>query len=310
MKNLFLLFFMLSTLGSCSGQDGKNVPDKKTMSVIKKAEQVVYYVLDPLTEDCPNGDIHGFAKNNYTKTLEKNEKDSIVNFVIGNKDNYRKSGKGKFCPPAPQDAFLFIKGKDAVTVVFDLNCAIYTIVNDTLEYEYDFDKIHANVSKVIKQFRQQDSVDIDSSLLVYTSYNTLTDNIKRIIAESDSVDCYLLDPTDKTGSDTLRGFCILEKKSIDAKFVDSLRNILLDDNSFPHSDIVKNCTFLCDMDFRFYLEDEYADVMFAFYCDECVAICGKESVLTDSKVIQKDILKIAKSIFPKDRYIRHLLNTK
>ncbi len=301
---------MLSTLGSCNGQDINRVPDKKTMSVIKKSEKVVYYALDPMSEDCPNGDIYGFAKTDYTKKLDITEKDSIINFVIGNKDNYRKSGKGKFCPPAPQDAFLFFKGKDTVAVVFDLDCATYTVVKDTLKYEYDFDHNYANVSKLIKQFRQQDSDAIKLCPSVDSSQKTLTDKMKRIISESDSVVCYLLDPMDKTCSDTLRGFCILERNSIESRLSDSLRNILLDESFFPHSDIIKNCTFLCDMDFRFYLKDEYVDVMFAFYCDECAVICGKESVRTDSKAMQKDILIIAKDIFPKDRYIRHLLNTK
>ena len=302
------LIILLSALGSCSGQGVDSAPDKKTISTIKKAETAVYCELDPLDEDSQNGEILGYAKMPCSKTLTADDKDSIVDFLIGNKGNYRKSCKGKFCPPAPQDAFLFIKGSDTVTVVFDLNCASYSIVRDTLVYEYDFDDAQAHVSNTIVRFRPQYSVSDNSSLPTDTSQNMLSKKIRRVIEDADSVMCYLLDPMDKTCSDSLRGFCILADKRLESGLVDSLRNILLDDDSFHPLQYAKNCTFLCDLSFRFFRDDENADVMFAFYCNDCVAICGNESVLTDFGKMRNGILLIAKALFPKDKYIRHLLN--
>jgi|GEM_PF-6025604 len=306
MKKLILIAIMLSAL-NCNAQEGFS-PDKKTMSVIKKAEIVEYCALDPWSEDFIHGEIYGIAKTGYSRPLRKDEKDSVAKFLHCNKDNCRKLGKGKFCPPAPQDALLFTKGSDTITIVFDFNCAAYTIVNDTVEYEYDFDNAEAEVSKLIKQFRQQDSVVVNAYPPVDTFQNMLTEKMRSVIGDADSVVCYLLDPLDKTNKDTLNGFCILNHSTVDAKHVDLLKKILLDKQNFVHSDILKNCTFLCDMIFRVYAKGEYADVMFAFYCDDCVVVCGDEHVNSDSSNMRKGILEIAKDIFPKDRYIRHLLN--
>lgn len=306
MKKLLLLVLLLNTLGSCSGQDTNNVPDKKTISTIKKAEKVVYYALDPMSSDTTKPQIAGVPITIFSKELRQAEKDSLTHIIIDNVKNVQGDGKGKFCPPAPQDAFLFIKGNDTVQFVVDLNCASYTIVKDTLEFEYDIEKIYDKMSPLVKSIRGNVSQLINQSS--DTSKNMLPDQMKRIISEADSVVCYLLDPLDKNFKDTLNGFCILDYTNVDAKLVDSLKNILLDDSNFGYPTFLKNCTFLCDITFRMYAKGEYADVMFAFYCDDCVVFCGNEHIKSDSRNMRKGILEIAKYIFPKDRYVRHLLN--
>lgn len=306
MKKFLLMAILFSTL-SCSGQDG-NLPDKKTMAVIKKAEKVVYHALDPMAEDMSNGEIYGTAKTGYSRELEKSEKENLINLINEKKANYLHPGKGKFCPSAPQDAFIFVKGKDTVQFVVDLNCATYSIIHDTTEYEYDFEKCQEKVSQLIKSMREQNSVASNSIAPLDSAKNILTEKMKRIISESDSVVCYLLDPMDMTSTDTLNGFCILDNAKVESKLVDSLKNILLDKQNFVYSQLLKNCTFLCDMNFRMFAKGEYADVMFAFYCDDCVIVCNDEHIISDSRNMHKEILEIAKCVFPKDRYIRYLLN--
>ncbi len=90
--------------------------------------------------------------------------------------------------------------------------------------------------------------------------------------------------------------------------VDSLKEVLLDKDNFVYSEVVKNCIFLPDVNFRLFANGEYADVLFAFYCDECRVICNGESVQSDSENMRIRILEIALCIFPKDKYIRFLLN--
>ncbi|MBO7598994.1 MAG: hypothetical protein J6T70_18310 [Bacteroidales bacterium] len=311
MKTLLILT-ILCGLFSCSGNanppgDGK-LPDKKTMSVIKKAEKVVYYELDPMSDESTKYQIDGVPTTGFSKELNKTEQDSLTLLLTENIKKVRKDGKGKFCPYAPQDAFLFIKGKDTVKLVVDFNCASYCIINDTLIYEYDFEKYYDNVSKVIKPIRKMNSFLSNSISDTDSTKNLLTDKMKQIIIETDSVICYLLDPLDKNSKDTLNGFCILERKCIDTELVDTLQNILLDKRMFVYSGIVKNCTFLCDMAFRLFSKGEYTDVLFAFYCDDCVVIHGNEHIKVDSGNFRKRILEVAKSAFPKDRYIRFMLN--
>lgn len=307
-----LILTILCGLFSCSGNanppdDGKQL-DKKTMSIIKKAEMVVYYALDPMAEDTTIYDIDGVPTTGYSKILVQAEKDSLTKLVMGNIRNVRKDDKGKFCPSAPQDAFLFIKGKDTVKLIVDFNCASYSIINDTVVYEYDFDKIYDNVSKIIKPMRKKESLLLSSISNIDSTKNLLTDKMKNIISEMDSVICFLLDPLDKNSKDTLNGYCILEQSNIESKFVDSLKIILLDKQNFVYLGIVKNCTFLCDMNFRLFSKGEYMDIMFAFYCDDCIVCRGNEYVQTDSGNMRKKILEIAKTAFPKDKYIRFLLN--
>ena len=85
--------------------------------------------------------------------------------------------------------------------------------------------------------------------------------------------------------------------------VDSLKEVLLDKDNFVYSEVIKNCIFLPDVNFRLFANGEYADVLFAFYCDECRVICNGESVQSDSENMRKRILEIAMCIFPKDKYI-------
>ena len=306
MRKLLLMAILFGTL-SCSGQDG-TLPDKKTMSVIKKAEKVVYYALNPMSNDTTKIQIDGVPTTGYSKEFVSAGKDSLTLLIIENIKNVRKSGKGKFCPSAPQDAFLFIKGKDTVKIVVDFNCASYNIINDTTIYEYDFDKFYDKVSKIIKPMRKNETLLSNSISNKDSTSNILTDKMKRIISEPDSAICFLLDPLEKNCKDTLNGFCILEQSNIKTKLIDSLKNILLDKQNFVYSGIVKNCTFLCDISFRLFSKGEYADVMFALYCDDCVVICGDEHIKADSGNMRKKILEIAKNIYPKDRYIRYMLN--
>lgn len=310
MKKL-LIITILCGLFSCDGNanpSDDNLPDKKTMSVIKKAEKVVYYELNPMSDDTTIFSIDAVATTGYSKILVQSEKDSLTKFIMGNVRNVRKNGKGKFCPSAPQDAFLFVKGKDTVKLVIDLNCASYSIINDTTVYEYDFDKIYDDVSNILKPMRKKESFLSNSISTIDSTRYLLTDKMKRIVSEADSAICFLLDPLEKNCKDTLNGFCILEQSNIKTKLIDSLKNILLDKQNFVYSGIVKNCTFLCDISFRLFSKGEYADVMFALYCDDCVAICGDEHIKADSGNMRKKILEIAKNIYPKDKYIRYMLN--
>ena len=193
--------------------------------------------------------------------------------------------------------------------VIDFNCGSYSIVNGTLEYEYDFYNCSEKFAQLIKPMRKQESAFIN---LIQTNSdsarNVLTEKMKLIITGADSVVCYLLDPMDKSCKHTLQGVCILEQEKTVSQLVDSLKEVLLDKDNFVYSEVVKNCIFLPDVNFRLFANGEYADVLFAFYCDECRVICNGESVQSDSENMRKRILEIAMGIFPKDKYIRFLLN--
>ena len=99
MKKLLTLT-ILCGLFSCGSvakpPDEGNLPDKKTMSVIKKAEKVVYYSLDPMSEDCSKMRIEGICTTGFQKELEHNEVDSLVSIIIENAKIPVKKGQVNF----------------------------------------------------------------------------------------------------------------------------------------------------------------------------------------------------------------------
>ncbi len=309
MKKLLLMAILFSTL-SCSGQ-GEKIPDKKTMSVIKKAEKVVYYALDPMTELCSTQKIEGICTTGFSKILEQSEIDTLISIISGNLKIPKKEGSGKFSPFIPVDVFQFTKGNDTVNFLVDLHCYKWKFSGSNKTY--DFDAYSNPMKKLVYEIIGEPIASNDSDLanthILENEHSILPEPIQNVLQNMDSLVWHILEPMQQNEKNGFHGFFVLEtKKETDTSIVNNLKKKLLDKDSFVQTMTVKNCTFLPDFGFRVFGNGTFFDTMFAFYCDECIFVYDNKTFQYDCESIRKVILQQAKNAFPKDRYIRILLN--
>lgn len=309
MKKFLLMAISLSAL-SCSGQDG-NLPDKKTMSIIKKAEKVVYYALDPMETNCTSQKIEGICTTGFSKILEQNEIDTLISIINGNAKIPIKEGSGKFSAFIPVDVFQFTKGNDTVNFLVDLHC--YKWKFSSCDKKNDFDAFGIQMKKLVYDIIGEPLVatnhDLENTQIKGNKQSILSEPIQNVLHHTDSLIWYILDPMQHNETNGFHGLHVLDtQKESDTVIVNDLKKILLDKDSFIQTDMVKNCAFLPDLGFRIFGSDTYIDLLFAFYCNECRIIFDNNTLQYDSENIRRPILQQAKMAFPKDRYIRILLN--
>ena len=243
--------------------------------------------------------------------MDKNLKDSLISIILENAKIPVQEDEGKFSAFLPVDVFQFIKGKDTVNFLVDLHCDIWKF--STNEKKFDFDALHAPMEKLIygiigKELTSDNMIN-NPIVKAECKKSIMPDSIKTLLQSADSLVWYMLDPMQQDVKNGFNGFYILDKKAeSDTVRIKNLMHNLLREDMFLETDIVKNCTFLPDIGFRSLKGDEFIDVMFSFYCDECKIIYGDNYIQSDCGIIRKEILAEAQKAFPKDRYIRILLN--
>ena len=309
MKKLLILT-ILCGLFSCNGNatppDNGELPGKKTMSVIKKAEKVVYYALDPMTEDFSHGKIQGIAVCGEKIEVPNDKKDSLFSLIQESIANYNLGGASKMSAFIPDCAIQFIKGVDTVNLLLDFHVAMMDFRFKDKKCRLDFDKTHDKFAKLINSLViKEDSVQ----KIENATESIVPKEILNNITVADSVVWYILDPMDRAGEndETFNGTLVLQEKGVkDATEVSSL---LSSSKSFTKSDVLKDCIFFPDLGIRMYVNGtQTVDVMFSFYCNECKIINGETRFQSDCQIIIKEIIGYFRNVFPKDRYLRVLSN--
>lgn len=305
MKKILLISVLLSAL-SCSGQDGR-LPDKKTMNVIKKAEKVCLYYVDPLTDDFSKGKIQGFAlKDSVPIVLTQNNKDSLVALIQESVSNHQENEVVKMCMVIPGYALQFVRGNDTVSMFIDFQCNKAHYCFGARTYDEDIDDISGRLRKLVTDI----SADNHSAYTITKSAESIiTEDIKEIVASADSLSWFIVDamenPTDKGLN--FNGFLILQQES--ETQTDSLAKFLISPTALVKTDFYNECVFLPDLCIRFYgKNNQKVDVMFSFYCNECRIICGETELSTDFAKIRRYVIGFAKDAFPNDKYLRVMYN--
>lgn len=317
----------------------KVLPSKTIIKHIDKSTEVKFYTINSLYEDSLAEKLCGFCVVDTSKVLSS-EQVKRLKQIIANDSNYiRKDDVVKFSTFIPDYAFKFIDGKDSVVLFLDFHADIWSFRYKKKEFISDNEKpspalrnlienifgkklenpqprntvssnkingsvILANDTEIIER---KDSVKEEKQESIQ-QYVKLSSKIQNMITDSDSVSCVILDPLtkEKTDNHFLGKYAILMQKSITDKGVnDSLKQLLLADKSFPKFDFAKNCTFLPDIAFVFYCNNETLNVLFSFYCDECrMIISNKLEFSNDCSNIRSEIITISRNVFPKDKYLR------
>ena len=309
MKKLLILT-ILCGLFSCSSNanppDDGNLPDKKTMSIIKKAEKVMYYALDPMAEDFSNGKLEGISICGQKIDVPTEKNDSLYSLVQESIANYNPKGAVKMSAFIPDCAFQFLKSGDTVNLLLDFHA-------DIMDFRFKGKSCKIGLEKTRNKFvalinslstKEESSPKPDSN-----TESIVPKEIITAISSADSIAYYILDPTERaTESDeTFNGtLVLLQKDGNNAKAVYSL---LSSPNSFVKSEVLKDCIFFPDLGIRLFSNGKQcADVMFSFYCNECKIISGEKHFQSDCQKIRKEIIRYFRNVFPTDRYLRVLSN--
>lgn len=304
MKKLLLMAILFSAL-SCIGQDGK-LPDKKTMAVIKKAEKVCLYYVNPLTENFSRGNIQGIAIEKDFGKINTADKDSLIFLIYENISNYKKGGANKMCAFIPDYVFQFHKGKDTIDLMVDFQCNIMEYCYEDKKYRVDIDDIDQRLKLLISNYSFVE--DILPAINTQTE-TIIPKDIQDQLSSSDSLSWYILDPMEQLEdiSQSFNGALILQQKT--DVYITQISEFLLSPSSFSNSDLYKECVFLPDLGIRFYgKNNQTVDVMFSFYCNECKIISDKTIFTADCAKIRHQIIGYAKNVFPMDKYLRIMFN--
>lgn len=301
MKKFLLMVFWLSTL-SCSGQD-ENLPEKKTMSVIKKAEQVCMYLIDPMTDDFSNGEIQGYAVDGNRIEVSDEQKDSLVSLIQECIANFKSSDIVKMSTFVPECAFQFVKAKDSVNVLLDFHADVINFTHKAEKSKLGFAKTHESFMSFVNclKVQTQDCGAATESIIP----KEILDNI--VVA--DSLTWYIIDAMEQptTSTESFNNALILQQKN--DKNAKSVSSILSAPSSFVKSNRIKESVFMPDLGIRMFVNNKPAvDILFSFYCDECKIISGENIFQSDCQRIKKDIVKTALNVFPTDKYLRVLSN--
>ena len=298
MKRILLMAILLSTL-SCSGQDG-NLPDKKTMAVIKKAEKVVYYALDPMSEDLSKGEILGYSVVGNGIEVSNNQKDSLISLVQESIAHFKSSKTIKMSAFIPECAFQFVKTNDTVNLLLDFHADVLSFAHKTKNIKLGFAETHKRLMSFINILKIE-ACDSAESIIPM-------EILDKIVA-ADSLTWYILDAMEQPSASTesFNNALILQQKG--NKNAKSVSSILSAPPSFVKSNRIKESVFMPDLGIRMFIDGKPAvDVLFSFYCEECRIINGEKIFQSDCQRIKKDIIKNALNIFPTDKYLRVLSN--
>lgn len=299
MKKLLILT-ILCGLFSCSGN--ANPPDKKTMSVIKKAEKVSMYLIDPMTDDYSNGKLQGYAVVGNQIEVADGEKDTLISLINETVAFFKSGETQKMSTFIPEFAFQFTKESDTVNVLLDFHADIMSFCFKDKTCKLGFAKTHKRFMSLVHSLKSNQ----DSSS---TSESIVPKAILEKITATDSLSWYILDPFEQTSNDAenFNGAFILQQKG--DKNAAAISKLLTSPSSFVKSDRIKESVFLPDLAMRMYADGKQSvDVMFSFYCNECKIISGDNIFQSDCQHIRKEVIENALKVFPLDKYLRVLSN--
>lgn len=113
---------------------------------------------------------------------------------------------------------------------------------------------------------------------------------------------YLLDPNEDK-KEKIHTFSIIEKSNKVGK-VQDLAELIFDNKSYKHGNVVTNSTFLPDIAFLINKDNSKCDVLVSFYCNELIIYEGNNEKRLDFTPIKDKLVEWAISYFPNDEFLK------
>ena len=303
----------------------KSMPPKSVLKRISKSAVVKAYAINALSEDTISEKVCGFCTIGQPKLLKEDQIERIKAIITNDSSYLKKDNVIKYSTFLPDYAFKFVNEKDSVVLFLDFHADMWLFKYKKKEYLFDNETISASLKNLVSNIfnirikdsknamisqnspKEKATVKNEASKTDTLKYKNLPSHIINIINDADSLKCYLLDPfaDEKTKKILGKYVILLEKPMTDKAVINNLTKQLLEDKSFPDYPYVKNCTFLPDIAFVFYHNNDTLNILFSFYCNECqIVLNNKLEFQNDCGQIQSSIIGIARKVFPKDKYLR------
>lgn len=296
------------------------IPDK-VLCKIQYADSIWGYRVDGINAADDSAEILlGFPIIGNPIKLTAQYADSLK-FLVKKVCSYKSDNSvNKFSTFIPDYGFMFRQSNDSTILLVDLHADIWTIHDKKGNlYQVNSDSVKFKLNELLPQvFPMYDfgknstssvvnSID-DSEVMDSMVYVKLDEEICNILQQSSTVSCYIIDASSEADEylDKFGSYILLQQKEVkDSIIVSDIRRLLVGEKSFEKLEVVKNCTFLPDIVFRFHKDGIILDVYFSFYCNECeMRISDKIVFRNDCSLIQPQVIKIAQKIFPRDKYLR------
>lgn len=346
MKQLFILLgFTTMLITSCSmyspvKKDNNTLPIKM-LNIISKSDSVDICQLDAMNS--PNDTdktICGYAVVSNLKILNDQDVKKLQEIV----DSLSSLGENKIKKLStfiPDYAFRFYNRGGAVFLLLDQHADLCNFYYHKKQFLMDTDSVKNALKELLDDifennnqktetrtsknlidtlhpkkedvFLNSSNQKIDSVSMINkeSQYVILNNNIIEILKSAESMYCCIIDPLSKEDNnlELLDKYVILQKKEITSENQKkSIIDLITDKMSFEKFDWVKNCTFLPDIALQATSNGRELNILFSFYCNECMMILdGKQVFRNDCSLIQPRIIRMARQIFPNDKYLRTIV---
>lgn len=310
---------------------------KRALNIIDKSDSVVACQVDAMNAPSDTSEtLCGYAVVGKAKSVGKHNAVNLQEIVdslaiVGAQEHIRK-----FSTFIPDYGFIFYAGKSSVVLLVDQHADLCAFHYKKKQFLLDTDSVRNVLGALLDDVWERKPADkvkadnsapqgiaLDDNVAVVASnsskaendstpkapqYIKLDENILKMIKSSQSVTCCIIDPLTKGDKDMERlgKYVVLQKKEVtDEKQVKAVSDLIAGEKSFEKFDYVKNCTFLPDIALQINSGKKTLDILFSFYCNECMMLIdGKQVFRNDCSLIQLEIISIARHIYPKDKYLR------
>lgn len=310
-----------------SAKPKKVMPPQSVLKKIAKSDKVWAYTINALSDDSLSEKVCGFSTIGQPKELTASQIEKLKSVILNDSSYIKKDNIVKYSTFLPDYAMKFQSGKDSVVVFMDFHADLWSFKYKKKDYLLDNDAVSPKLRSLVGEIfniKIKDAKEMKAAENAFQNgqaqqneagespkadsvkYRKLAANIESIVNDADSVYCFILDPLTADNTERRLGkYAILQEKKVDEKTISLLRKKLLGKESFPDMEYVKNCTFLPDVAFVFCRGNDRLNVLFSFYCNECQMVLNdKLDFQNECGTIQSDIIKLAKKVFPKDKYLR------
>lgn len=338
-----MLFMSITTLSfaQCdmylTTRKAKSALPKRVLNVVSRADSVIAYQVDAMNAPSDTSEtICGFAVVGKPFAVGKRGMASLQSIVDSLAYSGSRDDIQKLSTFIPDYGFDFYKGKTSVAVLFDLHADLCTFYYKRKQYLLNTDSVKTRLSGLLnsvwkrtpaKQQKAENFVPqvptIDVNKLVDATkqlkaendttpktpkYIKLNGTILKMIKSAKNMTCCIIDPLAKGDKDMekLGRYVVLQKKDFsDERTIKAVKDVIAGNKSFEELEYVKNCTFLPDIAFQIRSGKNTLNILFSFYCSECMMqLDGKQVFRNDCSLIQSEIIGIARQIYPKDKYLR------
>lgn len=153
------------------------------------------------------------------------------------------------------------------------------------------------------------ALSVASTVVTNSSDSNFCDKHRKIMASADSITFMLLDPwvDDTTLKENGYGE-VLNRFTTDDKTLLKEAASLLSTLESSGALSMKNCMHMADVVLSFHTKSGDMNVSYSFYCDVVRFSYVGQYVEIDSEKFRLKFLELVKIAYPKDRYIRYLIN--